>query len=55
MFFLLLCPMTMEDEGRHHLIRAFDTEAAAKVEIERQVAKSGGWYSRLDFIIAKEV
>lgn len=55
MFFLLLCPMTMEDEGRHHFIRAFNTEASAKEEIERQVAKSDGWYSRLDFIITKEV
>lgn len=55
MFFLLLGPKSHEDEGRHHLIRTFPTEASAKEEIERQVSKSDGWYSRLDFVIAKDI
>lgn len=55
MVFLLLRPSTMEDEGRHHLIRAFPNKAAAEAERDRQVAESKGWYSKGSFSIAEEV
>lgn len=55
MYFLLLAPKTQEDGGRYNLIRAFSSEEKALAEIERQVRESDGWYSRLDFVIAKDI
>lgn len=55
MFYLLLKPSTMEDEGRSHLIGSFPSKEAAIAERDRQVAASEGWYTAGSFAVAQVI